>query len=85
MSKSAEAIRGSRKIIGLTQEEVAFQLRVSAKTVARWEAGECLPSNKHWYAYIDLIRDQELIKAIIGIREPRTYGRPFLKGHRRGR
>lgn len=36
-------IQSRRKMIGLTQEQVAEQLGVSRQTVAKWEAGESTP------------------------------------------
>lgn len=38
-----EKLRKHRKSIGMTQEEVATQVGVSAQAISKWEAGECLP------------------------------------------
>ena len=38
-----EKLRRHRKNIGMTQEEVASQIGVSAQAISKWEAGECLP------------------------------------------
>ena len=36
-------IQERRKALGLTQEQVAEMLQVSAQTVSRWECGSTLP------------------------------------------
>ena len=36
-------LREHRKIRGMTQEEVAAKIGVSAQAVSKWESGECLP------------------------------------------
>ncbi len=39
----ADKLRRHRKMLGLTQEEVADRIGVSAQAVSKWETGECLP------------------------------------------
>lgn len=41
--KFGEKLRGHRKKLGLTQEEVADRIGVSGQAVSKWETGECLP------------------------------------------
>lgn len=38
-----EKLRNHRKKIGLTQEEAASQIGVSAQAISKWESGDCLP------------------------------------------
>ena len=38
-----EKLRNHRKNLGLTQEEVAERMGISAQAVSKWEAGDCLP------------------------------------------
>lgn len=41
--KFGEKLRSHRKNLGMTQEEVASRIGVSAQAISKWEAGECLP------------------------------------------
>ncbi len=36
-------IRIYRKILGLTQEELAYKIGVSGQAISKWESGDCLP------------------------------------------
>ena len=38
-----EKLRNHRKRIGMTQEEAALKVGVSAQAVSKWESGDCLP------------------------------------------
>ncbi len=38
-----EKLRNHRKKLGMTQEEVAEKVGVSAQAISKWEAGDCLP------------------------------------------
>ena len=38
-----EKLRNHRKKLGMTQEEVAVKVGVSAQAILKWEAGDCLP------------------------------------------
>lgn len=38
-----EKLRGHRKKLGMTQEEVAEKVGVSPQAISKWEAGDCLP------------------------------------------
>lgn len=38
-----EKLRNHRKSLGLTQEDVAVRVGVSAQAISKWEAGDCLP------------------------------------------
>ena len=38
-----EKLRKHRKNLGMTQEEVAQKIGVSAQAISKWEAGDCLP------------------------------------------
>ena len=38
-----EKLRNHRKKHGMTQEEVAEKVGVSAQAISKWEAGDCLP------------------------------------------
>lgn len=38
-----EKLRNHRKRLGMTQEEVASQIGVSAQAISKWESGDCLP------------------------------------------
>ena len=49
-----EKLRNHRKRLGLTQEEVAQQIGVSAQAVSKWEAGDCLPDCFNLKAISDL-------------------------------
>lgn len=39
----SEKLRGHRKKLGMTQEEVAEKVGVSPQAISKWEAGDCLP------------------------------------------
>ncbi|MBQ9151561.1 MAG: helix-turn-helix transcriptional regulator [Clostridia bacterium] len=43
MKVFGDKLRHHRKNLGLTQEEVATRIGVSAQAVSKWEIGECLP------------------------------------------
>ncbi len=47
-------LRGHRKNIGMTQEEAAEKIGVSAQAVSKWEAGECLPDCFNLKAICDI-------------------------------
>ena len=42
------AIRSLREAKGLTQEELAARIHVSAKTVSKWETGRSFPTSVCW-------------------------------------
>ena len=48
-------IQSRRKMIGLTQEQVAERLGVSRQTVAKWEAGESTPDLANAAALVDVL------------------------------
>ena len=48
-------IQSRRKMIGLTQEQVAERLGVSRQTVATWEAGESTPDLANAAALVDVL------------------------------
>lgn len=39
----SEKLRNHRKLLNLTQEEVAVKIGVTGQSVSKWEMGECLP------------------------------------------
>ena len=47
-------LRNHRKKLGMTQEEVAEKIGVSAQAVSKWEAGDCLPDLFNLKAISDL-------------------------------
>jgi DNA-binding XRE family transcriptional regulator len=51
-SELAGSIREARKVLGLTQAEMAGQLGVSRMTIIRWEQGETKPQ-RWWLPLID--------------------------------
>ncbi len=51
-----EKLRNHRKNIGMTQEEVALKIGVSAQAVSKWEAGDCLPDLFNLKAITDLYK-----------------------------
>ena len=54
--KIGEFLKSLRKANGFTQEEVADQLMVSAKTISRWECGDGLPDINIISAVADLYK-----------------------------
>lgn len=51
-----EKLRNHRKNLGMTQEEVAVKIGVSAQAVSKWEAGDCLPDCFNLKAITDLYK-----------------------------
>ncbi|MBQ9746065.1 MAG: helix-turn-helix transcriptional regulator [Clostridia bacterium] len=51
-----EKLRNHRKTLGMTQEEVAEKIGVSAQAVSKWEAGDCLPDLFNLKAITDLYK-----------------------------
>jgi len=51
-----EKLRNHRKNLGMTQEEVAEKIGVSAQAVSKWEAGDCLPDLFNLKAITDLYK-----------------------------
>ena len=51
-----EKLRKHRKNLGLTQEEAAEKIGVSAQAVSKWEAGDCLPDLFNLKAITDLYK-----------------------------
>ncbi len=49
-----EKLRRHRKSVGMTQEEAAEKIGVSAQAVSKWEAGECLPDCFNLKALCDI-------------------------------
>ncbi len=49
-----EKLRRHRKSIGMTQEDAAEKIGVSAQAVSKWEAGECLPDCFNLKALCDI-------------------------------
>ena len=47
-------LRNHRKRLGLTQEEAAERIGVSAQAISKWEAGDCLPDCVNLKAITDL-------------------------------
>ncbi len=43
----AENLRNARKAAGLSQKQVADVLKVHRTVIARYEAGDCMPSVEH--------------------------------------
>jgi len=56
---SAVAIRGWRRRIGFTQEELARALSITFSTVSRWENGHVRPSSLAWLAMAALAADRD--------------------------
>src|SRR3989454_3944526 len=54
-----QAMLALRTAIGLTQADLAQRLRVSRKTVARWEAGDAYPKAEHLKALLALAVGQQ--------------------------
>ena len=54
---TGQFIARRRKMLNLTQEQLAERLGVSNKTLSKWETGKCMPD----YGVVDLLRrTQEL-------------------------
>jgi len=51
-----EKLRNHRKKLGMTQEEVAEKIGVSAQAVSKWEMGDCLPDLFNLKAISDLYK-----------------------------
>ena len=51
-----DKLRNHRKKLGMTQEEVAEKIGVSAQAVSKWEAGDCLPDLFNLKAVSDLYK-----------------------------
>ncbi len=54
--KFGEKLRGHRKNLGMTQEEAAERIGVSAQAISKWEAGDCLPDCFNLKAISDVYR-----------------------------
>ncbi|HYJ67296.1 MAG TPA: helix-turn-helix transcriptional regulator [Nocardioidaceae bacterium] len=63
-----EFIRGHRKRLGLTQEDLAQKMDVSQPTVSTWETGESMPEhdNMQLLAQVLEISRRELVDHLIG-------------------
>ena len=61
--KIGEFLKSLRKANGLTQEEVADQLMVSAKTISRWECGDGLPDINIISAVADLYKPTACLRS----------------------
>ena len=51
-----EKLRNHRKKLGMTQEEVAEKVGVSAQAISKWESGDCLPDCFNLKAISDVYR-----------------------------
>jgi len=51
-----EKLRNHRKRLGMTQEEAAAKIGISAQAVSKWEAGDCLPDCFNLKAISDVYR-----------------------------
>jgi DNA-binding transcriptional regulator YiaG len=64
-----EEIRARREGAGMTPADLASQLEVSTRTIARWEAGEKVPTRAERIA-LDLIFSEQ-----VGAKSPRRTTR----------
>jgi transcriptional regulator with XRE-family HTH domain len=58
-----DALRYLRQALGLTQEEVAFRIKVARQMLISWEAGQLFPTEEHfglWKAV--LIKELERVQ-----------------------
>ncbi len=51
-----EKLRGHRKKLGMTQEEVAEKVGVSPQAISKWESGDCLPDCFNLKAISDIYK-----------------------------
>ncbi len=51
-----QAIRDQRKVVGLTQKQLAVALDVSFQSVSQWENGETAPRDDLRYRIADVLR-----------------------------
>ncbi len=51
-----QSLRQARQAIGLSQAALAAQLRVSHRTIVRWESGDYVPPRRYWAAIDRLLR-----------------------------
>jgi transcriptional regulator with XRE-family HTH domain len=73
-------IRELRREVGLTQQEIAWALGVSKRTVIRWERGHCPMRAKFVGAFTHLLFDGEMTAHIKATRPPdRRRARLFKK------
>jgi len=68
-----------RRIIGLTQAEVAQELGVNKQTVHRWEKGKCRIKRSVEGSFAMLANSPERISWIKSNRPKRVRGVPFKK------
>ena len=71
---SALAIRGWRRRIGFTQEELARALSVTCSTISRWENGHVRPSSLAWRAMAALAADRNCAPHAADSEPPDTNG-----------
>lgn len=80
MSMDGVQIRELRREVGLTQQEIAWALGVSKRTVIRWERGHCPMRAKFEGAFAYLLGDRDVLDAIKAARPPdRRRDRLFKK------
>jgi transcriptional regulator with XRE-family HTH domain len=70
-------MRTLRKMVGLSQLEVARELGVDMSTVHRWETGLSKIKNRVQGKFITLVNDPERVHWIKGLRTRVPRGRPF--------
>ena len=68
-AKTGEMIRSLRKEKGLTQQRLADQLRISPKTISKWEQGRGAPDVSLWPA-LSAILGADMHKLIAGQMQP---------------
>lgn len=54
--KIGSFIRELRKEQGITQEQLAEQFNISARTISRWETGICLPDVSVYMALCEILQ-----------------------------
>lgn len=72
-------MRELRRIVGLTQIEVAAEIGVTNQTVHRWESRRSAIKRIKEYEFLELIKDPEKVSWIKKSRPFRVRGRSFVR------
>lgn len=70
--KIGKYIAGKRKILGLTQKQLAEKLGMSDKSVSKWERGICMP-DVSLYMQLRVLPVQEIENGEVGANNDYVY------------